>query len=145
MHYLRFNRSLEGAKHLRISLERGENKTGPDNTKQCQTAKQALAASGVRSLSLGSSAVETQPWIPTCSSCPRVSRLYPPQTVQGCLRLPLPVDINFVQPNANSVSACNATIITFTQILSVKFTLSMPIIPLIVLKNYIFVVNTYPQ
>lgn len=125
MHYLWFNRSLEGAKHLRISLGRGENKTGPDNTKQCQTAKQALAAPRVHSLSLVSPAVETQPWIPTHSSWPGpFCRLYP---VQGCLRLPLPVGICLVQPNASSVSACNAMIITFTQFLSIKFTLSMPI------------------
>lgn len=116
---------LKGAKHLRMSLGNGENKTGSDNTNQCQTAKQASAAPRVHSLSLVSPAVETQPWIPTHSSCPGpYCRLYP---VQGCLRLPLPVVIHLVQPNANSVSACNAMIIIFIQPLSVKLTLSMPI------------------
>lgn len=58
--------------------------------------------------------------------------------MQGCLRLLLPVDIPLVQPNANSVPARNSGITTFALLLSVKFTLSVPIHHSRYWKKYIF-------
>lgn len=64
--------------------------------------------------------------------------LYPLQTLKGYLQLLLPVDIPLLQPNAKSVLACNAMIITFMQLPSVKLTLLMPIHHALYWKKYLF-------